>query len=31
MMGNGCNCWRGITSAMDIVMAMPTEKGTDAT
>jgi len=28
MMGNGCNCWRGITSAMDIVMAMPTEKGT---
>ena len=27
MMGNGCNCWRGITSAMDIVMAMPTEKG----
>jgi len=27
MMGNGCNCWRGITSAMDIVTAMPTEKG----
>ncbi len=26
MMGNGCNCWRGITSAMDIVTAMPTER-----
>jgi hypothetical protein len=31
MMGNGCNCWRGITNAMDIVTAMPTEKGNDAT
>ncbi len=27
MMGNGCNCWRGITNAMEIVTAMPTEKG----
>jgi hypothetical protein len=28
---NGCNCWAGITRAMDIVTAMPTEKGNDAT